>query len=161
MITHTIRAKLMFQKKTYRDIEIGGEMSLYRLAEAIVGSFDFDFDHAFGFYDNLGEDFYDSPIRYELFADMGEDWDDGDGRPKAKSVKKTSVGQAFTEPKQKIQFVFDYGDEWCFELEVRGIGERARALKHPRVISAKGEAPEQYPPEDDEDWDSEDWDEDD
>ncbi|HDL16999.1 MAG TPA: hypothetical protein ENH27_04085, partial [Rhizobiales bacterium] len=52
-------------------------------------------------------------------ADMGDvdKWDDASGAPKAQSVKRTKISQALTEPKQKMQFVFDYGDEWCFEIE--------------------------------------------
>lgn len=40
------------------------------LAQLIVECFDFDFDHAFGFYSKLKGNIYDSPIRYELFVDI-------------------------------------------------------------------------------------------
>jgi hypothetical protein len=160
MDTHILRAKLMYDKRTYRDIEIPSNRSLYELGEAIVGAFDFDFDHAFGFYSSLGRNFYGSPIRYELFADMqGSDWTDSGDQPKARSVKRTKIAQAFTEPKQKLQFVFDYGDEWCFEIEVRSLGQTAKGVKYPRVLARKGDGPEQYPDFEDEDWDEEDWDE--
>lgn len=158
MTTHIIRAKLMFDKRTYRDIEIASDRSLYDLGETIVAAFDFDFDHAFGFYSDLGQNFYGSALRYELFADMG-DAEDGtawDDRPKAKSVKRTRVAESFLEPKQKMQFVFDYGDEWCFEIELRGFGEKTKGAKYPRVLARKGESPEQYPDVEDEDWDEED-----
>jgi hypothetical protein len=75
--------------KIYRDIEIAGTSSLYTLAQAIVRSFDFDFDHAFGFYSKLKGNIYDSPVRYELFVDIGES--EGDAR----SVKRTRVIKAF------------------------------------------------------------------
>src|SRR2546429_5395294 len=70
--TVIVRAALNHERSIYRDIEIETSKSLYGLAEAIVGAFDFDFDHAFGFYSGL------TPARmtrqhprYELFADMG------------------------------------------------------------------------------------------
>ncbi len=154
MRTHIVRAKLMFDKRTTRDIEIPSDENLYALAAAIVDSFGFDFDHAFGFYDQLGPNFYDSPVRYELFVDMGadDDWGDPTRRPKARSVKRTKISRALTEPKQKMQFVFDYGDEWCFEIEVRGFGETAKGQAYPRVLATKGASPEQYPAWDDDEF---------
>lgn len=142
----------MYDKRTYRDIELPGNKTLYHLAETVIEAFDFDFDHAFGFYSGLGEAYYESPVRYELFTDMEAEHGGGgmDGRPKAKGVKRTKISKVFTEPKQKMQFVFDYGDEWCFEIEVRGFGDKVKGVKYPRILAAKGEPPEQYP-----DWEDE------
>ncbi|MDQ3459386.1 MAG: plasmid pRiA4b ORF-3 family protein [Deinococcota bacterium] len=56
----------------YRVLAVPGDMSLYDLALAINGSFDFDFDHAFGFFDNLKNP-YHARERYELFVDMDEE----------------------------------------------------------------------------------------
>ena len=158
MSTHILRAKLIFDKRTYRDIEVPSNRSLYDLAAAIVASFDFDFDHAFGYYNNLGRNIYDSAVRYELFADLddADDWAEREDRPKAGSVQKTKVAAAFIEPKQKMQFLFDYGDEWRFEIELRGFGEKAKGVKYPRILARKGESPEQYPAEEEDDWDDED-----
>ena len=152
MKTCIIRATLMDDEPIFRDIEIPENKSLYNLADAIVGAFGFDFDHAFGFYNDLGWNYYKSLVRYELFADMemenaGMDWGD---QPKAGSVKRTKIFQAFTEPGQKMQFVFDYGDDWRFEIEVRDFAEKARGVKYPRILDAKGVSPEQYP-----DWEEE------
>ena len=51
--TAIIRAALERDASIHRDIEIEDAKSLYKLAEAIVSSFGFDFDHAFGFYTGL------------------------------------------------------------------------------------------------------------
>ena len=133
-------------------LEIPGNQSLYRLAEAIVASFGFDFDHAFGFYDDLGRNFYGASVRYELFADMEATggWGKWDDAPKAGSVKRTKIAQALSEPEQKLQFVFDYGDEWCFEIELSGFGAKTKGVKYPRILASKGKSPEQYP-----DWEDE------
>lgn len=55
-----LRAKFKDDKKTYRDIELPGDTSLEDLAEAIIDSFKFCFDHCFGFYSNLGSNYFDS-----------------------------------------------------------------------------------------------------
>lgn len=133
----------MYDKRTYRDIEILGDASLYELAEAIIYSFEFEFDHCFGFYGNLGKKYFDSEEQYELFADVGEESNAG-------SVKKTKVCEVFTELKKKMLFLFDYGDNWQFEVELRGFGEKTKEKPYPVILKINGEPPFQYPVFDDE-----------
>jgi hypothetical protein len=138
--TYIFRASL--KAKLYREIEIDGDSSLADLAEAIVAAFDFDFDHAFGFYSKLTGRYHDSPEQYELFADM-EDSDSHAG-----SVERTKISQAFATVGKKMLFVFDYGDEWLFQVHLTALGEKAPKMRYPRMAAAKGEAPSQYPDED-------------
>lgn len=137
--THVMRASL--DAKHFRDFEIPSAQMLYDLAEAIVKSFGFDFDHAFGFYSNLTDYVYDSPIKYELFADMGET----DGS--AGSVKKTRIADAFPALGTKMTFLFDYGDDWQFKVEMIGEGRKQPKTKYPHLLKSVGKAPEQYPDE--------------
>src|SRR5437763_4939622 len=137
--TLIFRAALEHQKSVYREIEIEASKSLYRLAEAIVAAFDFDFDHAFGFYSGL------SPAKmmrqhpkYELFADMGNA-EDG-----ALSVKRTSVSQAFPAIGHSMIFLFDYGDGWHFRVSLREARSKVAKVRYPRVVAARGDAPAQY-----------------
>jgi hypothetical protein len=53
------------RSKIYRELEIAGTHSLYALAQAIVRFFDFDLDHAFGFYSTLKGNVYHAPVRYD------------------------------------------------------------------------------------------------
>ncbi|WP_046864801.1 IS1096 element passenger TnpR family protein [Microvirga massiliensis] len=133
--TSILRATL--DTKLYRDIEIPDTKSLYDLGEAIVEAFDFDLDHAFGFYSKLKGHIFDSPVKYELFADMGES--------DAQSVKHTRISTAFPEVGAKMIFLFDYGDDWRFHLEMIGKGQKQSRVRYPKVIASVGEAPEQYP----------------
>jgi len=135
-----LRAVLDGQKSIYRDIEIEPSKSLYRLAEAIVKAFDFDFDHAFGFYSGL------TPAkltrvdpRYELFADTGE------ADPGVFSVKKTKISQAFPAIGHTLLFLFDYGDEWRFRVSLKETGTKQPKVRYPRVVTIRGNAPPQYP----------------
>jgi hypothetical protein len=137
-----LRASL--SAKVYRDIEIEGASSLYVLAEAITWAFDFDFGHAFGFYDKLKGNIYQSAIRYELFVDMGES-----GR-EARSVKRTRVADAFPSVGTKMRFLFDYGDEWIFLVDCVQRKPKAPKAKLPRLLVSSGKAPLQYPDPDDE-----------
>ncbi|MBK1839317.1 hypothetical protein JHL17_18055 [Azospirillum sp. YIM B02556] len=134
--THIIRAAL--EPDLYRDIEIPSDRSLYDLAAAIVRAYAFDLDHAFGFFPKLAGHIYDAEPRYELFADMGE----GDG---SLSVRNTTVAQAFPRVRKAMTFLFDYGDEWRFRVEVLAMGKREPRKRYPRVVASVGKAPPQYP----------------
>jgi hypothetical protein len=143
--THIFRVALDRKRSVYRDIEIASTASLHDLAEAITGAFDFDFDHAFGFYSGKTQaTLLQQQPKYELFADMGEADD-------AKSVKKTSVAEAFPKAGHSLTFLFDYGDEWRFHVAMTGAGTKAAKQRYPRLVGSKGEAPEQYPDPDEDD----------
>src|SRR4051794_5843358 len=135
--THILRASL--RPKLYRDIEIDSGKSLYDLAEGILRAFDFDLDHAFGFYSKLTEYCLDSPIKYELFADL-----EG-GESDAGSVKHTKVAQAFPDVGSKMLFLFDYGDEWRFKGGVVGMGGEGAQGRDPKVVATVGKAPPPNP----------------
>lgn len=141
--TQIFRVALQRRPSVYRDIEIEGTSSLHDLAEAITGAFDFDFDHPFGFYSGTTPDkmLKQQPM-YELFADMEQETE-------ARSVKKTKVLEAFPKLGHAMTFLFDYGDEWLFRVEMTGKGEKAAKLRYPRLVGSKGESPDQYPDPDD------------
>ena len=136
-ITHILRVSL--QPKLYRDIEIDSAASLSALADAITAAFEFEVDHPFGFYSRLGGTYRTSPEKYELFADTGEQASD------AGSVKQTAVAKAFAKAGKKMLFVFDYGEEWCFQVELVKLGGKKPETRYPRLLSSLGDAPEQYP----------------
>ena len=138
--THVFRASL--RPKVYRDFEIPSANNLYDLGGVIVQVFGFDFDHPFGFYSKLSGRVFDSPVKYELFADMGES--------EARSVKRTRIVEAFPTVSAKMTFLFDYGDNWQFRIEVIGQNLKEPGVKYPRLLKTIGAAPEQYPDPDDE-----------
>ncbi len=128
----------------FRDIEISGEASLYKLAEIINNVYGFDFDHAFGFYDNKKNP-YKSKELYELFKDMGE------GSEGAKSVKKSKVAEAFDRDKKAMVFLFDYGDEWHFDVKRTGTRDQPVPKAFWKLVKSQGDAPPQYPDYEEED----------
>lgn len=141
--THIFRAS--WKPKVYREFEIPSAKTLYHLGEAIVRVFGFDFDHAFGFFSNLKGSVYNSPVKYELFADLGE----GEGR----SVKRTRIADAFPTIGVAMTFLFDYGDDWHFRIEVIGRGRKAPKVRYPKLLKEHGVAPEQYPDDEEDEFD--------
>lgn len=236
------------RRSPYRVLGVPHDADLYALAAGIVGAFDFDFDHAFGFFD--GKDPYCSGVKYELFHDadvqpmlgeaaapseaqvaislllevvdrrkvmadtttfltrrLGEellplvperlraeveaelnivaadllDLDDieTDGLPPGfrealtqpggleqmlqlygaasaagdtdAPVERGVKGVPVTEPFGRTPtwtFLFDYGDDWMFDVTYQGLQDAPPRVRLPRVLDSLGTAPEQYP-----DWD--------
>jgi hypothetical protein len=138
--THIVRVSLMGDAKVYRDIEIASSGSLHDLAQAILASFDFDLDHAFGFYSGKTRGtLLRAQPKYELFADMD------DAETDALSVEQTTVATAFPKPRHRMTFLFDYGDEWLFQVTLTGAGQKAPRTSYPKVLATQGASPEQYP----------------
>ncbi len=145
--------KVSIDKGIYRILEIKGSESLYDFAAEITDSFDFDFDHCFGFFSKIKGHIFDSDEVYELFQDLK----DCDGTPGAKGVKKEYLYNVFHKGK-KMTFYFDYGDDWRFLVECLDVYEPEAQKRYPKVLESKG-AVEQYP-DPDEDYDDDDYDDD-
>ena len=52
---------------------------------------------------------------------------------------------AFPEPGKQMLFLFDYGDQWQFKVELIGLGQKEAKVTYPRVVKQVGTAPPQYP----------------
>jgi hypothetical protein len=50
----------------------------------------------------------------------------------------------------KMRFLFDYGDEWVFRVELVKRKPSEPKIKLPRLLSSAGKAPVQYPDPEDE-----------
>src|SRR5205085_9830193 len=95
--THVFRVSL--SPKVYRDFEILSSKNLYDLASEIVRAFGFDFDNACGFYSKVTGDVFGSPVKYELFADIGE--------REARRVKRSRIVEDFRTVGAKMTFRVD------------------------------------------------------
>jgi len=144
MQTYILKTSLLHNKKIIREIEVLRNTSLYRLAKEIVGAYNFYFDHCFGFFNKIGENSYlDASEKYELFTDLIEEGENLEPTG-AGSVKKTKVFEVWKKIKDKMLFLFDYGDNWQFVVELKAFGESDKQKKYPRILKKVGRAPQQY-----------------
>jgi Plasmid pRiA4b ORF-3-like protein len=234
----TMNAKRKSEKRRpWRKIAVKANSDLYSLAKTIVAAFDFDFDHAFGFYDNLKNPYRsnicfellnDQPreaaafgqpqplelppailkqlnipknrvkdlqnvmqavqsidleaiqhelrdeiatfitghvqkrlknqlpvhqhdllermmhgLTRELMAEMGAD-EPFEPSQIQKGVKGIPIMEAFKPYRQTMCFLFDYGDDWTFEVEWLDTCPPEPRTKYPKVLESKGNPPEQY-----------------
>jgi hypothetical protein len=80
-----------------------------------------------------------------------DDEDDEDGEEIAGDVRATTLGSLQLHKGQNFLYLFDYGDEWRFNVRVHAINENGDPnAEYPQLVESVGEAPEQYP-----DWEEE------
>lgn len=126
--------KIALDKNCYRVIEIGGNDSFDDLHDAIQEAFDFDDDHLYVFFmDNRRwsseeESCFWSPHYQDIgiFAD------------------EKLIGQVGLIEGRKFMYLFDFGDEWIFEITVERILTDKKEPEEVSLILSKGEAPKQY-----------------
>jgi hypothetical protein len=120
----------------WREIELRGDQTLAELGEEIPPAFRFDDDHLWSFF--LSGKPWDASTRYTRIEEES-------GRPADRlKVRDAPAGREFL-------FLFDYGDEWHFGVELARTAKVEPGAAYPRVVASHGEAPPQYP--DIEDWD--------
>lgn len=144
MSTLILKINFFNNKKISREIEVLENISLFKLAEAILDAYNFDLDHCFGFFSKISRmDYFDSDEKYELFTDLIEEGQDIEPTD-AGSVKKTMVKDVWKNKGDKMLFLFDYGDCWLFEVKLIDFAERESGKKYPHVLKKTGRAPRQY-----------------
>ena len=133
---HTWRVSL---GKAWRRIETPADLDLDMLAMGILDAFDFDDDHLYCF------ELPDGRGRTQRIA-CGYESD-------AKAcTEDVCVGEVPLAVGGRMTFVFDYGDNWQFDVELESVDARKSRLKHPKVIAEGGKAPKQYDYDVDDDW---------
>jgi Plasmid pRiA4b ORF-3-like protein. len=128
--------KVYIDKNTWSKIKLDAKHTLHDLHMYIQEAFQFDNDHM-----------------YSFFMD-GRAWSNNkftcpydDEGPHADEVE---IGELELNEKQSFLYLFDYGDEWRFRVDVYDIEKTEVKLLKPQIIEKKGEPPEQYPDFDDE-----------
>jgi hypothetical protein len=73
-------------------------------------------------------------------------------------VRFTTLDTLDLKVGKKFLYLFDYGDEWRFNVRVHAVNADADPdAEYPRIVESVGQAPQQYPQwEDEEDWEDED-----
>jgi len=152
MKTYIFKVKLKYDKRIWRRIEVLGSQTLDDLHMAIQEAFDFDADHLYSFFMS-GKAWNISDFEYyHPEADGGPPEANmrtlfsliGGSKPEPRLPATTvRIESLNLKPKQKFLYLFDYGDEWHFEVEFLREGSPEEAF-YPRIIDSRGEAPQQY-----------------
>lgn len=115
----------------WRKIAISSEDTLDDLHYAIQGAFDFDTDHLYAFFmDNRkwSEYSFESPHSEEGI-----------------SADEVKIGDLDLVVNQHILYLFDFGDEWEFDVQLVEVKKGEPLLETPKTLEMHGDSPEQYP----------------
>ena len=66
------------------------------------------------------------------------------------SADEVEIGELDLIEKESFLYIFDYGDEWLFNIEVLEIKKEVIEEFQGEIIESKGKLPQQYPDFDDE-----------
>lgn len=132
----TIILKVMFRhrKGTWRRIELRAADSLEDLHNMIQHAFGWDNGHLYSF-------FMDNKLKRGDFDMEYTCPYEPEGR---KTADKAQLGMFGFSKAQKFAYLFDFGDEHKFEIEVLDFGIVDARKRYPLILESKGRAPGQY-----------------
>lgn len=123
--------KVVYKRGIWRRIRLSSAHTLRHLHEAIQEAYCFDDDHLYAFFMD------GKPWAGKAY------WSPDNDRPPY--TDKAAIGRLGLKRGQKFLYLFDFGDEWRFDVQVEKILQSDMPPVRPAVIESRGEAPEQYP----------------
>ena len=126
----TFTFKVSIRKNCWRTIVTSSEHTLEDLHNTIQDAFEFDSDHLYAFFTD--------GIPWSCNRILSPYDDEGP------FSDKITIGELGLLPGQQILYIFDFGCEWRFKLEVLEKKDEPGPLS-PVIRERKGKSPEQYP----------------
>jgi hypothetical protein len=122
--------KVALDTNIWRRIEISADHTLLDLHRSIQKAYNFDDDHLYSFFMD------GKPWSREQFVSPYDD--------EGPYVDEVSIGELGLLIGQNILYLFDYGTEWRFRVELEEIRRGGPEPRMPKIIEKMGKAPEQY-----------------
>ena len=155
MKIYKFKVSLDHDKRTYRNIEILSTQTLDDFHETIFSAFDRDDEHLYSFYitskqvrnrhaRSKSPEFTD-PAWFE------DDFNSGYGQQKYNAAD-IDIGSLELKLKDKIYYLFDFGDCWWHEITLLSIQNTNDIKGFPKIVKRSGDSPQQYPDYDEEDF---------
>jgi len=143
--TYTFKVTYEDDEDIWRKIEVSENQTLDDLHRIILDSFDFGHDHLYSFY--LSGRAWDKSTEYSSPHANGRNAD------------RMRIRDLHLRMKQKFLYLYDFGDQHHFEVQLMEINlDAPKDVRYPVIVEKYGDSPSQYgdwDDEDDEGW--EDW----
>ena len=151
MKTYRLRVSIIGISKLYRVIELTENCTFDDLHKAIFDAFDRYDPHLYSFFITKTDTKNMRTIINAPEITHPQNTEDLMGFGKKKpSAAKTKIGSVGLTEKDVFHYLFDFGDDWWHRIRVEKIIENDNNRKRVKLIKSVGEAPPQYP--DDEDY---------
>ncbi len=146
-LTYTFKVAYRPDPNLWRTVELTVSQTLRELHAVILDAFDFDYDHLYSFF--MSGEAWDKASEYAAHPEGSE-----------RGVSVT-LGSLHLRPRQKFLYLYDYGDQHEFDVQLVGVNPDAPKGRYPKIIETHGKPPAQYG-----DWDGDEaedhgWDDDD
>ncbi|MDC3417434.1 plasmid pRiA4b ORF-3 family protein [Aquibacillus salsiterrae] len=128
-IRGTYLLKVKLHQSCWRVLELSSSHTLLDVHNLIQMAFNFDDDHLYAFYMD-GKKF----SKHHYIAPMGSE---------GPYVDEVKIGDMNLYEEQSFLYLFDFGDEWEFDIQVEKIIE-GEEVPNPRIKDEYGKAPNQY-----------------
>ncbi len=122
--------------KPWRRIAIPAKSDLEELAECIIGAFDFDGDHLYGFR-FVARDGRQVSVEHPYVDDAETHTDE------------LVIGELPLSELQSMEFLYDFGANWRFNVQLEKIEPDGGELSGAAIIESRGKAPQEYEFDDD------------
>lgn len=147
MVVYRFKVSLFYDKRTYRQIDILGSQTLEDFHRIIFNAFDRYDEHLYSFFltrksQKSTTKIYESD-EYSLLS--GFDDNPFFRKKKKQDVRKTKIAFLHLNPKEKMYYLFDYGDEWWHEITLLSTYDSNNNSNFPKVVKKVGASPSQYP----------------
>ncbi|MFT8341654.1 MAG: plasmid pRiA4b ORF-3 family protein [Clostridium beijerinckii] len=125
----TYTFKVSLSKTVWRKINLAYKHTFGDLHNAIQEAFEFDNDHLYAFFigGNRRKGIYCKYAEYE-----------------GPVAETTTIASLNLYKGERLLYLFDFGDEWKFNVELAEINEEASVPLKPMIIESKGKSPHQY-----------------
>lgn len=121
--------KVKLSSSCWRTLQFSSSHTLLDLHNLIQKAFDFDDDHLYAFYmdgNKYSKHYYNAPMDYH-----------------GPYVNEAKIGELNLYEGQSFLYLFDFGDEWEFNIHLLKITE-GEEVRVPQIKEKFGEAPDQY-----------------
>lgn len=125
----TYTFKVSLSKTVWRKINLAYKHTFGDLHNVIQEAFKFDNDHLYAFFigGNRRKGMYCKYAEYE-----------------GPVAETTTIASLNLYKGERLLYLFDFGDEWEFNVELTEINEEAPVPLKPMIIESKGKSPHQY-----------------
>ncbi len=129
-MTYQFKIKLEGSSKppVWRKVLVPDTYSFYELHMMIQAAFGWDNAHLFEFSNG-----YSGDIRIGVLFE--DDWDEGE----KDDAEEIGIGELFHQEKQKLQYLYDFGDSWAHLVTLEKITDEK--IIQARCIGGKGACP--------------------
>jgi hypothetical protein len=128
--TFSFKVTYLRDPEVWRVIEIAEHQTLDDLHHAIQEAVGFGGDHLYSFF--MSNRAWDRATEYASPQADGS------------SATKVKVGDLRLRMKQRFLYLFDYGDEHRFEVQLVALNPDAPEDRYPKLVESQGEDPSQY-----------------